>query len=315
MLRVLVTGGSGYLGSAIVRALVRRGHRPIVFSRQPLTSHADLAAIRGDLRSRADVESAVRQCDAVCHAGALVSLWRRRSRDFDDVNVDGTRHVLEACRARGVHRLIYTASFLALPPAGRSTPLTLNDYQRTKVAALSLVRDRVTRGEPIIVLVPGVVYGPGPATEGNLVSRLLRDHFAGRLPGIVGGDRQWSFAWVEDVAQAHVSALERGDIGAEYAVGGENASPMRMFEVARAVTGRSLPRRLPTTLVRLAGAAEEIRARIGGPPPLVTRGAVDIFSHDWPLDSRRAVADLGYAPRALESGLRAVLDTLDGQSS
>ncbi|MFL5515112.1 MAG: NAD-dependent epimerase/dehydratase family protein, partial [Gemmatimonadales bacterium] len=300
MLRVLVTGGSGYLGSAIVRALARRGHQPMAFSRHSLTSRTTLRAIRGDLRSRADVEAAVGQCDAVCHAGALVSLWRRRSRDFDDVNVDGTRHVIEACRARGVHRVIYTASFLALPPAGRTTPLTANDYQRTKVAALTLVRDAVKDGDPIVVLVPGVIYGPGLATEGNLVGRLLRDHLAGRLPGIVGGDRLWSFAWIEDVADAHVSALERGEVGTEYAVGGENAASRRIFEVARAVTGRPLPRRLPPVLVRLAGAAEEIRARIGGPPPRVTRGAVDIFMHDWPLDTRRAVGDLGYAPRALD---------------
>jgi len=314
VLRVLVTGGSGYLGSAIVRALARRGHQPIPFSRHPLTSHADFHTIRGDLRSRADLDEATRQCDAVCHAGALVSLWRRRSLDFDEVNVEGTRNVIDACRARGLDRVIYTASFLALPPAGRSTSIAANDYQRTKVAALSLVRDAVRSGTPIVVLIPGVVYGPGPATEGNLVSRLLRDHLAGRLPGIVGGDRQWAFAWVDDVAEAHVTALERGEIGAEYAVGGENAPQMRIFEVVRTVTGRPLPRRLPSALVRLAGAAEEIRARIGGPPPLVTRGAVEIFGHDWPLDSRRAVADLGYAPRALEPGLRAVLDTLDGQS-
>ncbi|MEO7274953.1 MAG: NAD(P)-dependent oxidoreductase, partial [Vicinamibacterales bacterium] len=98
-MRVLVTGGSGYLGSAIVRALARRGHQPVSFSRHPPPSPTPVRAIVGDLRSRADVEAAVGQCDAVCHAGALVSLWRRRSRDFDEVNVNGTRHVLDACRA------------------------------------------------------------------------------------------------------------------------------------------------------------------------------------------------------------------------
>jgi dihydroflavonol-4-reductase len=116
------------------------------------------------------------------------------------------------------------------------------------------------------------------------------------------------------VAEAHVTALERGTRGAEYAVGGENLPQMRIFEAARTVTGRALPRRLPAGLARLAGAAEEFRARIAGPPPLITRGAVDIFGYDWPLDSSKAAADLGYAPRALEPGLRAVLGTLDGRS-
>ena len=314
MLRALVAGGSGYLGSAIVRALVRRGHQPIAFSRHPLTSPAHLPALRGDLRSRTDVADAVQHCDAVCHTGALVSQWRRRSRHFDEVNVEGTQHVIEACRARAVPRVVYTASFLALPPEGRTTTLVANDYQRTKVAAFGVVRDAIRTGMPIVVLIPAVVYGPGPATEGNLVSRLLRDHLVGRLPGIVGADHQWSFAWIDDVAEAHVSAVEGATIGAEYAIGGENAPQMRMFEVARSVTGRPLPRRLPLALVRAAAAVEELRARIGGPPPFVTRGAVEILSYDWPLDSRRAVNDLGYAPRPLESGLRAVIESLDAHA-
>jgi NAD+-dependent farnesol dehydrogenase len=306
-MRVLVTGGTGYLGSAIVRALSRRGHSPFSFSRHP---QANAASIRGDLRSREDVDAAVRQVDAVCHAGALVSIWQRRRDAFDDVNVAGTRHILDACRAHRAARLVYTSSFLALPPAGRSAPLTANDYQRTKVRALELVREAGRMGVPVVTLVPGVVYGPGPTTEGNLVARLLGDHLHGRLPGIVGADRLWSFAWIDDVAEAHVSALERGVPGREYGVGGLNEPQMRMFEIARDVTGRALPRRLPAGLVGLVGALEEARARVGGPPPRVTRGAVKIFQEDWPLDSRASMADLGYAPRALAAGLTAVLGGL-----
>ena len=305
-MRVLVTGGTGFLGSALVRALANRGHSPIVFSRRQPRIDTAVPWLRGDLRSRDDVNAAVRQADAVLHAGALVSIWRRRRQDFDDVNVAGTRHVIEACAAHRITRLVYTSSFLALPPAGRTSPLAANDYQRTKVRALGVVRDAALAGAPIVTLVPGVVYGPGPPTEGNLVARLLHDHLRGRLPGIVGADRQWSFAWIEDVAEAHVSALDRGRPGAEYILGGENAPQMRLFEIARDVTGRRLPRRLPAGLIRLVGTLDEARAWIAGPPPFVTRGAVDIFQEDWPLDSANA-RELGYAPRALEPGVRAVL--------
>ena len=305
-MRVLVTGGTGYLGSALVRALANRGHSPIVFSRRQPRIDTAVPWLRGDLRSRDDVHAAVRQADAVLHAGALVSIWRRRRQDFEDVNVAGTRHVIEACGAHRIARLVYTSSFLALPPAGRTSPLAANDYQRTKVRALGVVRDAALAGAPIVTVVPGVVYGPGPPTEGNLVARLLHDHLRGRLPGIVGADRQWSFAWIEDVAEAHVSALDRGRHGAEYILGGENAPQMRLFEIARDVTGRQLPRRLPAGLIRLVGTLDEARAWIAGPLPFVTRGAVDIFQEDWPLDSANA-RELGYAPRALEPGVRAVL--------
>jgi NAD+-dependent farnesol dehydrogenase len=309
-MRVLVTGGTGYLGSALVRALARRGHTPLVFSRQDARTDTRIPLRRGDLRSRTDVDAAVRDVDAVCHAGALVSIWRRRRQDFDDVNVTGTRHVIDACLARRTTRMVYTSSFLALPPSRATAPLRANDYQRTKVEALELVRAAARSGAPIVTLVPGVVYGPGPATEGNLVARLLHDHLHGRLPGIVGADRQWSFAWIDDVADAHAVALERGLPGSEYIVGGENAPQMRLFEIARDVTGRRLPRRLPGSLVRLAAAADELRAQVTGPPPLVTRGVVDIFQEDWALDSAASTADLGYAPRALDPGVRAVLGEL-----
>jgi nucleoside-diphosphate-sugar epimerase len=306
-MRVLVTGGSGYLGSAIVRALGRRGHSPVVFSRNP---EPGIPSIRGDLRSRDEVHDAVCQVDAVCHAGALVSIWRRRREDFDDVNVSGTRHVLDACRVHGIARLVYTSSFLALPPAGHSSPLSANDYQRTKVRALELVREAARKGLAIVTLVPGVVYGPGPPTEGNLVARLLGDHLRHRLPGIVGADRLWSFAWIDDVAGAHVAALERGVPGAEYAVGGPNEPQIRLFEIVREVTGRALPRRLSGALVKLGAAADEVRAHFAGSPPLVTRGVVKIFQTDWPLDSSASLADLGYAPRALDAGVRVILGDL-----
>jgi nucleoside-diphosphate-sugar epimerase len=306
-MRVLVTGGSGYLGSAIARALRRRGHSPIIFSR-----HVDgsVPSIRGDLRSREDVSAAVGRVEAVCHVGALVSIWQKRSRDFDEVNVGGTQHVLDACREHRVARLIYTSSFLALPPVGRTAPLGANDYQRTKVRALQLVREAARAGLPVVTMVPGVVYGPGPATEGNLVSRLLSDHLRGRLPGIVGADRCWSFAWIDDVADAHVSALDHGRPSLEYTLGGPNERQMRLFEIARDVAGRPLPRRLSAGLVRFLGSLEVVRATATGRPPLVTPGIVKIFQEDWSLDSRASQTDLGYAPRALDSGVRAVLGEL-----
>ena len=310
-MRVLVTGGTGYLGSAIVRACVRRGLTPIVFARHAYERRIHpVEAISGDLRSEKDVAAAVGRADAVCHTGALVSIWRPRAADFDEINVEGTRHVLDACRANGVARLVYTASFLALPPSGRTTPIEANDYQRTKRRALDLVREAARSGLPIVTLVPGVVYGPGARTEGNLVARLLDDHRRGALPGIAGGERIWSFAWIDHVADAHVAALTRGEAGREYALGGENLPQRRLFDIVRELTGQPLPRRIPLSLARLAGAAEEARVRVFGGTPLLTRGVVEIFSHDWPLDSAAASADLGYERLPLAAGVARILADL-----
>lgn len=309
-MRVLVTGGTGYLGGAIVRALDARGHELVIFARTASSSGLAHRLVDGDVRDAAAVSRAAAGCDAVCHVAALVSLWGRRAREFDEVNVDGLRHVLAAADAHGLARIVYTSSFLARPPASRSAPLEANDYQRTKVRALAVAREAATRGAPVISLFPGVVYGPGRATEGNLVGRLMAEHLAGRLPGAIGPERVWSYAFVEDVATGHVAALERGTPGHEYVLGGENAPQLALFEALRDRTGRRLPRRIPFAAAALAGALDEWRAALTGTPPRLTRGAVRIFRHDWPLDSAPTVGGLDYRPTPLAEGLARTLDSL-----
>jgi nucleoside-diphosphate-sugar epimerase len=147
-------------------------------------------------------------------------------------------------------------------------------------------------------------------TDGNLLGRMLADHLAGRLPGIIGAGCLWSWAWVEDVAAGHVAAVERGRPGARYALGGENLPQMRAYEIVRELTGRRLPRRLPARLATLVGAVEELRASITGRPPLLTAGTVEILTRDWPMDSSLAAGDLGYRITPLRDGITRLLEQL-----
>ncbi|HVL67760.1 MAG TPA: NAD-dependent epimerase/dehydratase family protein [Vicinamibacterales bacterium] len=303
-MRVLVTGGTGYLGAAIVRALHARGHRPVAFARRASSSALPGVAIDGDIRDRAAVRLAADGVDAIVHAAALVSVWRPRAQEFDEVNVGGLHNVLETARALGVGRIVYTSSFLARPPAGGARPMEANDYQRTKVRARDVALEAARAGMPVVILVPGVIYGPGPATEGNLVGRLLADHQEGRLPGLIGAGRVWSYALVSDVADAHVTAVERADVAGEYLLGGENAPQMRVFEIVRDLTGRPVPRRIPIPVAYAAATVAEARARWLGHPPLLTRGVVDIFRRDWSMDSDRSIRELSYRITPLREGIR-----------
>src|SRR5262249_27535126 len=203
-----VTGGTGYLGRAIVLAVAERGHEPMVFARSATGAGLPGRAIDGDVRDRAAFETAARGVDAICHSAALVSLWRRDPSEFDTINVGGLENAIAITRAPKVPRLIYTSSFLALPPPDRTAPLEANDYQRTKVAAHRVAMQAREAGVPIVMLYPGVIYGPGVITEANLLGRLLADHRAGKLPGVIGADRIWSFARVSDVAAAHARAID-----------------------------------------------------------------------------------------------------------
>jgi farnesol dehydrogenase len=302
-MRILLTGGTGYFGRASVRAFHARGHELVVFARTASHSGLPGALVDGDVRDRAALERAAAGCDAIVHSAALVSIWRRRPADFDDVNVGGLQNVLAAAAALKIPRVLYTSSFVALPPRGRATPLEANDYQRTKVAADRMADDAVRDGRPLIRVYPGVVYGPGAFTEGNLVGRLIADHLRRRLPGLVGPEQRWSFAFADDVAAGHCAALERGRIGGRYLLGGENAPQRRVFEILQQITGRRPPPRIPFFVASALGAAEELRVTLFGGAPLITRGAVEIFRHDWSLDSSEAMRDLGYAITPLADGL------------
>ena len=306
-MRVLVTGGTGYLGRAIVRALLARGHDPVVFARQATTAGLTTRAVDGDVRDRPALASAARGCDVLCHSAALVSMWRADVREFHDVNVTGLENAIAAAHDAGLARIVYTSSFLARPPAGRREPLRANPYHRTKAAADGVARAARDAGRPIVILYPGVVYGPGVMSEANLVGRLLADHLAGRLPGLIGPEHIWSFAWIDDVAAAHVAALERAKSGSAYLLGGDNQPQQRPFEILRELRGVKLPRRIPHWLAACAGAVEEARARLTGRPPLLTRGTIDIFRHDWPLDSTDASRDLGLQITPVSEGVRTLL--------
>jgi len=309
-MRVLITGATGYLGRTLVRAFHTAGHATVALSRHASGSGLPGAHVDGDVRDAARLAHAAAGCDAICHSAALVSVWRKRREDFDEINVHGLENVLDLARTSGISRLVYTSSFLALPPAGEAVPGRWNDYQRTKVAAERVADRAVVEGLPLIRTYPGVLYGPGVRTDGNLVGGMIADHLAGRLPGLVGADCTWSCAWVDDVAAAHVVAAERGRPGARYLLGGENVPQMRVFEIVRALTGRRLPRRLPTALARFAGALYELRASMTGRPPVLTAGTVEILTRNWPLDSSLALQELGYRITPLRDGVAAVVQAL-----
>lgn len=316
-MRVLVTGGTGYLGSAIVPALRAAGHVPRVLTRHAAGASSD--AVQGDVTDAASIARAASGCDAVIHAAACVTRVARRRDEHERVNVDGTRQVIEAARRCGV-RCVVTSSFLALGPsrpgetpgedgpfAPPPTPQTA--YAATKRRALEVTRAALDEGADVIALAPGAVYGPGPDRESNYIGVMVRRFLRGQLIALPGGGRtRLTWSWIHDVAAAHVAALTRGGPGV-YVVGGPAASVRDAIAIVARRTGRRVPSAsLP--LGALAGAGDVLTAiaRVSGGVPAWTRAEIAAYRADWTYDSSRAVRALGYHITPLEDGLGMLLD-------
>ncbi|MEJ2010271.1 MAG: NAD-dependent epimerase/dehydratase family protein [Acidobacteriota bacterium] len=320
---ILLTGATGYLGSRIAQGLVDRGEPFRVLVRDAARLAFDPAAancevVTGDLCRADALADAMRGAKQVIHSAALVKMWVRDSREFRRVNVDGLKALLEVADRAGVERVIYTSSFIAAGPSSdpngreglKNRGPYSNEYEETKAQALDWLRAEGFRRFPVVALLPGVIYGPGPATEGNLVGGMIQQYLSGKFPGLLGsGEQRWSFVFNDDIVQAHFAALEQGKPGEEYFLAGDNRSLNDFFNVLSSLTGVRRPvRHLPFGLGKAVGMVEVARARLFNHRPQLTPGVVEVFKHDWVYSSDKAVRELGYRVIPLEEGLRRTLE-------
>jgi farnesol dehydrogenase len=311
-----LTGGTGFLGKNVARHLAAAGHDLRLLARpaSDLEGLPKAEIVRGDVTDLESLRRGADGCDAVCHMAAVVKMWLADTAPFDAVNVGGLRNALVVARDAGI-RLVYTSSFIAVGPTG-PTPVDeshvhagdryRNDYERTKAKADILAREAAAAGQDVVMLYPGVVYGPGALTDGNLVVKMVADHLSGKFPGIIGpGDRLWSYAFVEDVAAGHVAALERGRKGERYFLCGENVDMNGFFASLARVASVSPPRlHIPYVAATLLGLSLLGWAELTGHPPLLTHQVVNVFREHWAYTSAKAERELGYRPTPLDDGLR-----------
>jgi farnesol dehydrogenase len=319
--RILVTGATGFLGRRIVAALAPRHElrllvRPTA-SRERFPDGVEF--VSGDVTDRASLAAGAADCGAILHAAALVKIDATAA-EFDRVNVGGLENVLAAAAAAGVGRIVYISSFIALGPTEQAPggvldergdlPATtgriwINEYQRTKTVSDLRARQAIAGGTPLSVIYPGVIYGPGELTEGNILVRHLLDLARGRLPALVGrAERRWNYVFVDDVAAGVAAALERAPAGRRYLLGGENVTQAELYRLIAEIGGIRVPRlRMPDLLASASGAAMKGLARLTGGVPMLTPDLVEIYRHDWAYDSSTAEGELGYRPRSLRAGL------------
>ncbi|HKY32924.1 MAG TPA: NAD-dependent epimerase/dehydratase family protein [Candidatus Polarisedimenticolia bacterium] len=325
---ILLTGGTGFLGGRVALRLLQAGHEVRVLVRPgPRRGGLPEGArpVAGDVTDLEALTAAAGGCEAIVHAAALVKVWVPDPSAFDRINVGGLRNVLEAARRTGVRRVVHTSSFIALGPTdGRVADETQvhpggarNDYERTKAEADRVGRQAAEAGAPLVTVYPGVIYGAGRWTEGSLMTRTIRDFMRGKVPGYLGDGRgRVCLAFMDDVIEGHLLALERGRPGRGYILGGANASWRELYAVLARLTGAPEPtRRIPFWALSLAGRVLRWRAELTGAEPVLTDRVVAVYRHDWAYSSGRAEAELGYRVTPLEEGLRRTVEWLRAEAA
>jgi dihydroflavonol-4-reductase len=313
--RALVTGGNGFVGCHVVRALLARGDRVVALAREGANLAAfdglEVEIARGDLRDRDSVARACAGCDEIYHVAADYRLWVRDPAPMFAANVDGTRNVLDAARAAGVARVVHTSTVgtLGIPAGGtgrEDTPVTFADmtgpYKQSKFIAEQMALEAARAGTPVVIVNPSTPVGAldlKPTPTG----RIIVDFLNRRMPAYV--DTGLNLVDVEDVAHGHLLAAERGRIGEKYILGGENLTLRELLALLARLSGLPAPAvRLPYAVAfGFALGAEAVARAVTHRAPRASLTEVRMARKRMFFDSSRARAELGYQPGPVEHAL------------
>ncbi len=311
----LLTGGSGFVGSALARQLLAAGFgvRALLRPTSPTAGleGLDIEKATGDLRDRNSLRSALAGARWLFHAAADYRLWARDPSELAATNVEGTRLVMEEARAADVERIVYTSSVATLAPRKDGRPAdetceleeddAVGAYKRSKVRAERLVQAMIAEGLPAVIVNPSTPIGPRDIRP-TPTGRIILEAAAGRMPAFV--DTGLNMVHVDDVARGHVLAFDKGRIGEKYILGGQDATLQEILATVAAQTGRRPPRlSIPRPLVYPVAVVAEAMARFTGREPLTTRDGLAMSKNHMYFTSAKAERELGYSARPYAEGV------------
>ena len=323
-MKVFVTGGTGFIGGHVVRKLRERGDKAVclVRSRDRGKELSDLGCelVEGDLSNAEVIRGAMKGCDAVIHGAAMyeVGIPKNQRGPMYDANVLGTERVLRAALEERIPEVVYISTVAAFGNTGGKvvdenyvhpgTDFT-SYYEQTKVQAHQIARRLIDEeGLRCVIVQPGGVYGPhDQSVIGNTINQFL----AGRLPLIPFPEAGFNMVHVDDVAEGILLALDKGEVGEQYILGGQITTMREVIETVGRVADRKPPKRaMPTPLLKAMTPIGPVVGKVMGQPPNLSElissadGVTFWAKHD------KAMERLGYSPRGLERGLR---DTLEAE--
>ena len=319
-----MTGATGFIGGRLAAKLRERGDEVVALVRDPDKAsdleRQGIELIQGDLSDVDAIHRGARGADAVFHGAAIykVGIPKSQHEEMYETNVRGTERVLDAAAQAGVPKIVYVSTINVFGNTrGEVVDETyrrpggdfLSYYDRTKYEAHQVALDRIEKGAPIVIVQPGGVYGPNDHSEvGNMIDQFR----AGKLPLVPFPDTGLNMVHVDDVADGCILALEQGQIGESYVLGGEITTMRGLLEKVAQIDGKKPPKRtMPTGLMKAMAPAGPVIGKLMGMAPNMREliSASDGVTY-WGKDDK-ARTNLGYQPRDLETGLRQTLAASD----
>lgn len=318
----LLTGATGFVGSAVLRRLVAAGHDVRVLARpdgdRRNTQGIECETVEGDLNDDASLQRAVQGCDALFHVAADYRLWVADPGELYRTNEGGTTSLFRAAGDAGVNRIVYTSSVATLgihsdgTPATEETPVTLEDmvgdYKRSKFIAEAAVTKMIREeGLPIVIVNPSTPIGPRDIKP-TPTGRMIVEAAMGRMPAYV--DTGLNVVHVDDVADGHMSAFAKGRVGERYILGGTDLPLQKILEKIAHIVGRNPPRiKLPRTpLFPLAYMCEWLARLRNAGEPMLTVDSLRMSRKRMYFSSQKAISSLEYRPRSADDALRDAIE-------
>ncbi len=321
MKTAFVTGGTGFIGSRLIALLVARSVevRALARSGAGMDKVKALGAIpiQSDVTDPQSMQAALCGCDVVFHVASVYEVGLRYKAQMEKVNVDGVRNVIETAWKAGVPKIVFTSTVGVFGDTrGRTVDETYESkgqfstvYERTKwTAHYQVVLPLIKQGAPVIIVMPSAVFGPN---DHSTIKDLMALHVQGRLPILPGKETTFSHVYVDDVAEGHILAAEKGRIGEAYILAGTVLSFSEYAKLWAKVSGRPAPvLEIPSALVRIWWPVLTLLERVFPMPALLSGEAARVLGTTWMASWEKAQRELGYQPRPLEEGLKLTFDWL-----
>src|SRR5215208_8543023 len=308
-MKYFLTGATGFLGGVLARQLREDGHIVHASIRSPQKA-SELQSLgvklfKGDVTNKESMREAMQGVDGVFHVAGWYKIGVKDKSDGEKVNIQGTRNVLALMQELHIPKGVYTSSLVVNSDTHGQmkdehyhfTGQHLSEYDRTKAAAHEVANEFIANGLPLVIVMPGLIYGPGDTStlRDNIISFLK-----GRLPALPDqAGNCW--AHVEDIVQGHILAMEKGKPGESYIIAGERVTFTEAFELASQITGRPAPRAIPHQLFRLMSILVKPSDRLL-PPTYTSEGLRVIAGATYMGDNSKARRELGYNPRSFREG-------------